>query len=46
MSEVSLKEVREGAEKWRAKVRNKQDPIKERERERHEEAVKSALKRR
>ena len=38
MSEVSLKEVRESAEKWRAKVRDNQDPIKERERERREAA--------
>ncbi len=37
-SEVSLKEARESAEKWRAKVRNNQDPIKERERERREAA--------
>ena len=36
--EVSLKEARESAEKWRAKVRNNQDPIKERERERREAA--------
>jgi integrase len=38
VSEVSLKEAREGAEKWRAKVRDNQDPIKERERERREAA--------
>ena len=38
MSEVSLKEAREAAEKWRAKVRVNQDPIKERERERREAA--------
>ena len=38
MSEVSLKESREAAEKWRAKVRVNQDPIKERERERREAA--------
>lgn len=37
-SDVSLKEARESAEKWRAKVRNNQDPIKERERERREAA--------
>ena len=37
-SEVSLKEARESAEKWRGKVRNNQDPIKERERERREAA--------
>lgn len=38
MTEVSLKEAREAAEKWRAKVRGNQDPIKERERERREAA--------
>lgn len=38
ISEVSLKEAREAAEKWRAKVRDNQDPIKERERERREAA--------
>lgn len=38
MSEVSLKEARGSAEKWRAKVRDNQDPIKERERERREAA--------
>lgn len=38
LTEVSLKEAREGAEKWRAKVRDNQDPIKERERERREAA--------
>lgn len=38
VAEVSLKEARESAEKWRAKVRDNQDPIKERERERREAA--------
>jgi integrase len=38
VSDVSLKEAREAAEKWRAKVRDNQDPIKERERERREAA--------
>ena len=33
---VSLKEAREAAEKWRAKVRDNIDPIKERERLRKE----------
>ena len=36
VSEVSLKEAREAAEKWRAKVRDNIDPIKERERLRKE----------
>lgn len=36
--EVSLKEARESAEKWRSKVRENQDPIKERERERRDAA--------
>lgn len=38
VAEVSLKEARESAEKWRAKVRDNQDPIKERDRERREAA--------
>ena len=38
MAEVPLKEARVSAEKWRAKVRDNQDPIKERERERREAA--------
>lgn len=38
MVDVSLKEAREAAEKWRAKVRDNQDPIKERQRERREAA--------
>ena len=38
ISEVSLKEARESAEKWRAKVRDNQDPIKERDKERREAA--------
>ena len=37
-TEVPLKEARESAEKWRAKVRANQDPIKEREKERREAA--------
>jgi hypothetical protein len=37
-SEVTLREARQGAEKWRAKVRANQDPIKERGRERREAA--------
>ncbi len=35
-SEVSLKEAREAAERWRSMVRNNLDPIKERERQRRE----------
>ncbi len=35
---VSLKEARDGAEKWRALVRQGKDPIKERERQRREAA--------
>ena len=38
VSDVSLKEARESADKWRAKVRDNLDPIKERERERREAA--------
>ena len=38
VSDVSLKEAREAAEKWRATVRENKDPIKERERERREAA--------
>jgi integrase len=38
LTEVSLKEARESAEKWRATVRNNKDPIKEREKERREAA--------
>lgn len=38
LSEVSLKEARAQAEKWRAMVRDGQDPIKERERQRREAA--------
>jgi integrase len=38
VSDVSLKEAREAAEKWRATVRDNKDPIKERERERREAA--------
>ncbi len=38
VGEVSLKEAREAAEKWRATVRSNKDPIKERERERREAA--------
>lgn len=38
LTEVSLKEAREAGEKWRAKVRDDLDPIKERERERREAA--------
>lgn len=34
--EVSLKEARESAERWRSSVRNNLDPIKERERQRRE----------
>ena len=37
-SEVSLKEARENAEKWRGTVRESKDPIKERERQRRESA--------
>lgn len=37
-SEVSLKEAREAADKWRATVRENKDPIKERERLRREAA--------
>lgn len=36
--EVSLKEAREAAEKWRAMVRSNIDPIKERERQKREAA--------
>lgn len=36
LADVSLKEAREAAEKWRAVVREGKDPIKERERERRE----------
>lgn len=36
VSQVSLKEAREAAEKWRAVVRAGKDPIRERERERRE----------
>lgn len=38
LSDVSLKEARAQAEKWRAMVRDGQDPIKERERQRREAA--------
>ncbi|CAN1573071.1 XerC Integrase [Paracoccaceae bacterium] len=38
MTEVSLKEAREAADKWRATVREDKDPIKERERLRREAA--------
>jgi integrase len=38
LAEVSLKEAREGADRWRAVVRGGKDPIKERERERREAA--------
>lgn len=37
-TDVPLKEARESAEKWRAKVRDNKDPIKEREKERREAA--------
>ncbi|HTJ59548.1 MAG TPA: Arm DNA-binding domain-containing protein, partial [Devosiaceae bacterium] len=37
-SEVSLKEARDAAERWRAMVRSNLDPIKERERQRREAA--------
>ena len=38
ITDVSLKEARESAEKWRAVVRADKDPIKERERDRREAA--------
>lgn len=38
LTEVSLKEAREAADKWRATVRDNKDPIKERERMRREAA--------
>lgn len=38
LSQVSLKEARQAAEKWRAIVRSNLDPIKEREREKREAA--------
>ncbi len=38
LTDVSLKEAREAAEKWRATVRENKDPIKERERLRREAA--------
>lgn len=38
MTEVSLKEAREAADRWRATVRDNKDPIKERERMRLEAA--------
>jgi len=41
--QVSLKEAREAAEKWRAVIRNGKDPIKEQARQRREEASRSPL---
>ena len=38
LAEVSLKEAREAADRWRAIVRDNKDPIKERERMRREAA--------
>lgn len=38
LAQVSLKEARESADRWRAMVRSGKDPIKERERERREAA--------